>query len=173
MLGLSNFGMFHTAISLVAVAAGIVAFFRYGAISSKVTSGRIYLWMTVLSCVTGFFIFRFGTVSPAHILGVLTLMTLAIAFKAERGAFSNWAPYVATVGYSLTFFFHMVPAFTETTTRIPQGSPLTKGPEDPLLQAMIGTCFLIFLVGAYFQMRRIRRSTPISTAEVLAASSKR
>ena len=63
------------------------------------------------------------------------------------------------MGYSLTYFFHMIPALTETLTRLPSDAPVLKSPEDPTLQALYGLCFLIFLIVAALQVRRLR-ATP-------------
>ncbi len=157
MFGLTNLGIVHTLISLVAVGAGIVAFLRYGAISSRNGVGMTYLVTTILTVLTGFPIFQHGGFGPPHILGVITLVVLAGILAAERAnAFGRASAYIATIGYSLTFFFHMIPAFTETSTRLPQSAPLATGPEDPKLQAAIGVAFVGFLIGAVVQYRRLR-----------------
>lgn len=156
MLGITPFGMVHTVISLIAVAAGVVALVRHGEINSRITSGRIYLIMTVLTCLTGFFIFQHGGFGKPHALGILTLLVMAIAFSAEQG---NWygrlSAYVSVVGYSMTLFFHMIPAITETATRVPPSQPLASGPEAQLIQACVGLAFLMFLIGAALQVRRV------------------
>ncbi|MBF6024321.1 hypothetical protein [Lysobacter niastensis] len=156
MLGITPFGMVHTVISLVAVAAGVAALVRYGEIGSRTFSGRVYLVMTVLTCLTGFFIFRHGGFGKPHALGILTLMVLAIAWCAEHwNWFGRASAYVSVVGYSLTLFFHMIPAITETATRVPVGQPWASGPEAPVVQTGVAIAFLVFLMGAVLQVRRI------------------
>ena len=44
MLGLTSLGAVHTAISLVAVAAGIVSFVRFKEIAAGTALGKIYIW---------------------------------------------------------------------------------------------------------------------------------
>ena len=157
--GLSPLGAIHTLISLVAVGAGIWAFVRDKAIIPDNSLGKTYVWATVLTCLTGFGIFRHGGFGAPHALGIITLLVLALAAFAWRrkphGA--AWA-YVATAGYSLTFFFHMIPGFTETFTRVPVGAPYFTGPEDPALQKVIGVVFAIFLVGVTLQLTALYRS---------------
>ena len=157
MLGLTPLGIIHTVLSLVAVAAGILAFIRHREIDSKPGAGRIYVVATVLTCLTGFGIFQHGGFGIPHVLGVVTLLVLAAVAVAERRAEpGNLFRYIAVIGYSLTFFFHMIPAFTETATRLPVGAPLASGPDDPGLRSAIGLAFLVFIVGAGLQIRRLR-----------------
>ena len=156
MFGLTTLGIIHTLISLVAVAAGIVAFISYKEITPRTPAGKWYVIMTVLTCLTGFGIFQHGGFNKAHGLGIITLVVLGIAWFAGRGAFGRASRYVETILYTLSFFFHMVPAFTETSTRLPLGAPLVASPEDPRLQAAIGGAFVVFLVGVVLQIRRLR-----------------
>jgi len=157
MFGLTTLGFIHTLISLVALAAGAIALLRDKAIGSGNGLGKTYLWATVLTCVTGFGIFQRGGFGAPHALGIVTLFVLGVATLAERTAlFGRAAVYVATVGYSLTYFFHFIPGTTETFTRLPLGAPLFSGPEDPALRKAVAVLFVLFLVGAALQVWRLR-----------------
>ncbi len=157
MFGLTPLGVLHTAISLVALAAGIAAFARDRAILPGTVLGRLYVWTTVLTCLTGFGIFQHGGFGKPHVLGIVTLLVLGVAALAGRGLlFGRFARYVETVAYSATFFFHMIPGATETFTRLPAGAPLFSGPEDPALLKLVGVFFVLFLAGARLQVRRLR-----------------
>src|SRR5690606_1809981 len=93
-----------------------------------------------------------------HALGIITLLVLALAWAAgSTKVFGRAGRYIETVSYSLTFFFHMIPGFTETFTRLPVDAPIFSGPDDPTLQKVIGVVFLLFLVGAFLQVMRLRR----------------
>ena len=158
MSGLTTIGIVHTAISLVAVAAGLYAFFRDKEISPRHGVGRVYVWTTVFTCLTGFFIFQHGGFGKPHALGIITLLVLALAWAARSTRlFGRAGRYIETVSYSLTFFFHMIPGFTETFTRLPADAPVFTGPDDPTLQKVIGVVFLLFLAGAFLQVMRLRR----------------
>ncbi len=82
--GLTQLGVVHTIISLIAVAAGAIAFVRYGRISPGVTVGKVYVITTVLTCLTGFGIFQHGGFGKPHMLGILTLVMLGIAAIGVR-----------------------------------------------------------------------------------------
>lgn len=154
---LSALGAFHTAIGLFAVAAGIVAFARYGAIGLTTLPGRVYFWATLVTVLTGFGIFRHGGFGNPHVLGVLTLIVLAIAIVAGRTqVFGRSSQYVQTVSYSLSFFFHFIPGTAESLTRLPLGAPLASHPEAPIVQGVVGGFFAMFLVGATLQVMKIR-----------------
>jgi uncharacterized membrane protein len=158
MFGITPFGMFHTVLALMAVAAGFAALAKFREIGMATAWGRAYVLLTIATCVTGLFMFRHGTFDVPHTLAILTLVVLFLAIAAEKRAiFGRLSRYVSVVGYSLTLFFHMVPGFTETATRVPEGAPLVSGPEAPELQAAVGAAFVVFLIGAALQVRRIRR----------------
>lgn len=149
--GLTYLGVIHTLISLVAVAAALIAFVRHKNIDPASTLGKVYIWTTVLTCLTGFGIYQHGGFGKPHALGVITLVVLALAWRIK-------SPKVAIVSYSLTFLFHMIPAVTETTTRLPLGAPLLANAEAPELKAITGVLFLLFLIGVTLQLRRLKAS---------------
>jgi uncharacterized membrane protein len=157
MFGLTNLGVIHTAISLVAVGAGIVCFLRFGGISPRIAVGRVYIVMTVLTCLTGFPIFQHGGFGKPHILGIVTLVVLLLAVIAGRTKlFGSKSAQVETVSYSSTFFFHMIPAIAEGATRLPPAQPLFDNPEAPELQLVTGIFFVLFLLGASYQVWKLR-----------------
>jgi uncharacterized membrane protein len=161
MFGLTSLGLLHTAISLLALAAGAVALLRDREISPATQIGRIYLWTTALTCLTGFGIFQHGGFGKPHVLGIVTLLVLAAATLAARGAaFGRAAPYVATIGMSATFLFHLIPGVTETFTRLPAGAPLFANAEDPRLALVTGLMLALFLVAALLQALRLRARLP-------------
>jgi uncharacterized membrane protein len=156
MFGLTSLGLLHTAIALVAVAAGILCFVRAGGISLRSTAGKTYVISTVLTCLTGFGIFQHGGFAKPHMLGIITLIVLAVAVVAGRSRlFGAASRYVETISYSATFFFHMIPGVTESFTRIPASAPVFESPEAPGLQTVIGVFFVLYLVGAAYQVWRL------------------
>lgn len=155
--GLTHLGVLHTIISLIAVIAGLIALIRNGRIIARSALGQVYIWTTVITCLTGFGIFQHGGFGKPHVLGIVTLVVLAIAAVAARTSlFGKLSPYVETVSYSATFLFHMIPGITETTTRLPLGAPLLPNAEAPELQAAAGVLFVLFLIGAGAQVWYLR-----------------
>jgi hypothetical protein len=174
VFGLTTLGVVHTALSLVAVGAGLVELVRHGAISPARRTGRIFVNATVLTCVTGFGIFQHGGFGKPHALGVITLVVLVVAALVPRMRwFGRAAPYVETLLYTLTYFFHMVPGITESLTRLPNGKPLASGPDDPLVLRWVGVSLALFVVGAALQvvaLRARRRREAAARTEPRAAA---
>ena len=156
IFGLTSLGVFHTLISLVALATGAIVLIRDGKISSDNVLGKTYIVATVIVCLTGFGIFQHGGFGKPHVLGIITLVTLGVVWAASKGSLGKASPYIERVGYSLTFFFHIVPTITESATRLPLSAPLVSSPEDPRIQMASGICFIIFLIGATLQVREMR-----------------
>lgn len=161
---LSSLGAVHTLVALVAVACGIVALVRHGRIGTATGAGLAYVLLTVVTSVTGLFIFRHGGFGAPHVLSILTLLVLAVAHAAERRGDASVLRYVAVLGYSLTLFFHLIPGLTETGTRLPLGDPAFSGPEDPTLKMLVGLGFLVYLLGAAWQALRLRRAARVPQA---------
>ena len=82
MSGLLLYTLFHTALSIVAIISGLLVV--KGLISS---AGRqlwtlLFLWTAAATTITGFF-FPFNGVTPALILGVISIVPLVLAFVAR------------------------------------------------------------------------------------------
>ena len=100
-----------------------------------------------------------GGFGKPHATGIITLLTLVIAWQAGRGKwFGRVARYVEVVSYSATFLFHMIPAFVETATRVPVGAPLVTDRDGREVQMATGIMFVVFLIGAALQIRRLRKA---------------
>ncbi|HEX8606091.1 MAG TPA: hypothetical protein VF774_25845 [Pseudoduganella sp.] len=170
MFGLTSLGTIHTAISLVALAAGFISLARTGLISWTTRHGLVYVIATVLTCLTGFGIFQRGGFNEAHMLGVVTLLTLGVAWLAARHRLGSRSRYIEAVALSLTLYFHFIPGITETSLRFPAGAPLAANTEEPWLKAVVGVLFLVFLLGAWLQVRHLRaRHGPAPQPQARAA----
>jgi uncharacterized membrane protein len=53
MFGITPFEMFHTVIALIAVVAGLTALAKYREIGLATAAGRVYVLVTIATCVTG------------------------------------------------------------------------------------------------------------------------
>jgi len=97
-----------------------------------------------------------GGFGKPHALGIITLVVLIVAALAGKSKFGRASSYVETVCYTATFSFHLIPTFVETSTRLPVGAPFVTNRDGPEVQAATVLIFLLFLVGATLQVRRMR-----------------
>ena len=158
MYGLIPLGIFHLAVSLVALGTGAFLLLRDKEITSSSLAGRIYIFATIVTCATALGIYQHGRFGNAHVLAILTLIVLGLAVLAgNSGVFGAKSRIVAAVAYSATFLFHLIPAFAEAFTRLPLGSPLAGSAEDPLVKIAHGILLLLFLIGAVRQVKLLQR----------------
>jgi uncharacterized membrane protein len=160
MFGLTQLGTIHTAISLVAIATGVLAFLRYRQIRTTDRLGQTYLVTTFLTAATGLGIFEHGGFGPPHVLSIMTLIALAVGTLAALGkSFGRSSQTVQAVSYTSTAFFHTIPGFTESLTRLPLDNPVLPSQEAPEFQVIYGVLLLLFVIGLFFQLRWLRRGS--------------
>lgn len=154
---LTPLGLFHTLVSIACVVLAFVALYRDKGISPRAPIGRAYLGALWITTLTGFPIFRHGSAGPPHVLGVLTLVVLAVAALAGKTrVFGRASAYVETTSYSATVLLLMIPTVTETLTRVPPGAPWVASPEEPILLVFYSVLLVLFLVGVSLQVRRLQ-----------------
>jgi hypothetical protein len=80
---LSAFTAFHVLVSLLAIASGFAVI--YGLLQNRylASTTTFFLWTTAITSITGF-MFPFHGITPGQVLGVLSLIALAIAIYARR-----------------------------------------------------------------------------------------
>jgi hypothetical protein len=146
ILGMTTFTFVHVVISLVAIFSGLVTVF--GMIAGKRLDGwtGLFLFMTVLTSVTGF-MFPYHGFTPAIGVGILSLVALAMAIVARyrRHLVGGWRrTYVisAVIALYLNVFVLVVQLF-EKVPVLHAMAP--KGSEPPFLitQAIVMVIFVV------------------------------
>ncbi len=112
---LSTFTLLHVVISLIGIGSGLVVL--YGLLAGKRLDGItvIFLLTTVLTSVTGF-LFPFEHLLPSHIVGIISLVLLAIAILARysfhlAGVWRSTYVVSAVMSLYLNCFVLVVQAF--------------------------------------------------------------
>ena len=79
---ISTFTLLHVLISLVGIGSGFIVL--YGLLTGKRLDGwtAVFLVTTVLTSLTGF-LFPFEHLLPSHVVGVISLVVLAVAILAR------------------------------------------------------------------------------------------
>jgi len=162
-MGLSNLGIFHTVVGIVAIGAAVVSYVKYRKIDLGATSGRIYFYGTVIACLTALGLSKNGGFNPGHVFSLLIFLIVLGAYYLHAKRQGNTrARYFETFGLTFSFFLSLLPTVNETFTRVPAGSPLAKGPTDPVIGVTLLTLFVLFLAGVGYQIvqqRKLDRNT--------------
>ncbi|HVT98496.1 MAG TPA: hypothetical protein VHE33_13415 [Acidobacteriaceae bacterium] len=140
-MSLAVFTQVHVAISLIGIASGFVVIFAMIASKRMPAMTALFLTTTILTSVTGFF-FPYHGVTPGIVIGVLSLVVLAVAVMAWfRGWRRTWV-LTAIVAQFFNFFVLIVQSFE----KVPALHALAPtGKEGPLKAAQIGA--LVLFVG--------------------------
>jgi hypothetical protein len=155
-LTLATFTLLHTVISLVAIALGVVVLF--GMLKSERMPGltALFLITTVLTSVTGF-LFPSGAVTPAQIVGAISLVALAFALLALYAFDLNGAwrwVYVSTavLALYLNVFVLVVQAFQ----KVPGLNALAPNGSEPPFVVAQSIMLLLFAWLGYQAVRNFR-----------------
>jgi hypothetical protein len=157
-MSLSAFTTLHVIISLIGIVSGIIVMF--GLLGSNRMPGMtaIFLLSTILTSATGF-LFPFEKLLPSHMVGILSLVLLAIACLAlyvmKLSGPWRWV-YVLTALVSLYFnvFVLVIQSFLKVPalTALAPGNP-PSGPVFAVVQGIVLVFFVVVIIGA---MRRYR-----------------
>jgi hypothetical protein len=153
-MSLSTFTMVHVIISMVGIVAGFVALF--GMLQGKKMGGWIALFLvaTVLTSATGF-LFPFTHLLPSHIVGIISLVVLAVALLAlyafHLSGSWRWI-YVVTAVVALYFnaFVGVVQAFQKLSF-LKSLAPTQSEPPFVVVQFVV---LAIFVVLGFLAVRR-------------------
>lgn len=153
---MTPFTLFHVLLSLVGIVSGFVVVF--GLMIAKRLSGwtAIFLITTVATSVTGF-LFPFHKALPSHILGVLSLIALAVAIYAlySRGLAGGWrrAYVVSSVAALYLNVFVLVAQLFMKVPALTALAPTQS--EGPFKLAQLSV-LILFLVLGIFATKRFR-----------------
>jgi hypothetical protein len=150
-MSLAAFTQVHVVISLIGIVAGLVV--AFGMFGSKRMPGwtALFLVTTILTSATGF-LFPFTKLLPPHIVGIISLVVLAIALIAlyVYHAEGSWRwIYVTSALVALYFncFVLVVQAF-QKIPQLKQLAPMQTEPPFVAAQGILLVIFIALIVGA-------------------------
>jgi hypothetical protein len=148
---LSTFTLFHVVLSLVGIASGFIVV--YGLIAGRRldTWNAIFLVFTVLTSLTGF-LFPFHHLLPSHVVGILSLVVLAVAILARypfhlRGAWGR----VYVVSAMLALYFNVFVLVVQAFLKVPAlkaAAPTQKEPPFLIAQSAVIVLFVVLTIVA-------------------------
>lgn len=144
----------HVAISLVAIAAGLLAMGALAAGRWLPRLQALFLGTTALTSVTGFF-FPFGGITPAFAFGILSLVALLVAFLAlPRRPKSRGAQIAFGAGATLALYLNLVVLVVQSFQKLPSLQPLAPTQSEPPFLAVQGAVLVLaVLIGALASRR--------------------
>jgi hypothetical protein len=164
-MSLSTFVTVHVIISLIGIVAGIIVMF--GLLGSNRMPGltAIFLLFTILTSVTGFLIppLLTETLLPSHMIGILSLVLLAIACIALYGMKLSGAwRWIYVVTAMLSLYLNVFVLIIQSFLKVPALHVLAPSvpPSEPpfaIVQGIVLVFFVIVIIGA------VRRYRPMPT----------
>jgi hypothetical protein len=154
----STFTTVHVVLSLVGIVSGLIVLFGLLAAKPLENWTALFLATTVLTSVTGF-LFPITTLLPSHVVGIISLVVLAVALLGLyvfhlSGAW-RWL-YVAgaVLALYLNVFVGVVQAFQKLAVLQPLAPTQS---EPPFLIAQLAVLVLFIVLGAV-AVRKFRPS---------------
>jgi hypothetical protein len=145
-MSLATFTLVHVVLSLIGIAAGLVVL--VGMLRSQRLGGwaALFLATTVLTSVTGFF-FPFERLLPSHIVGIISLVVLAVALWAlyvrRLAGAARWL-YVSTA--VLALYLNGFVAVVQAFLKIPSLKALAPTQTEPPFAIAQGAVLVLFVV---------------------------
>ena len=162
-LSLSAFTTLHVVISLIAIVAGLVVMFGMLGSNRQPALTAIFLLLTILTSATGFLIppLMSEKLLPSHMIGLLSLLLLAIAcialYVMKLAGAWRWI-YVLTALLALYFnvFVLVIQSFLKipALTAVAPGNP-PSGPVFAVVQGVVLVFFVLMIIGAWRRFRPV------------------
>jgi hypothetical protein len=157
-MSLATFTTVHVIISLIGIVAGIIVMF--GLLGSNKMPGltAIFLLFTILTSATGF-LFPLEKLLPSHMIGILSLVLLAIACIALYGMKLSGAwRWIYAVTALLSLYFNVFVLVIQSFLKIPALTALAPGnpPSGPVFAVVQGIVLLFFVLMIIGATRRFR-----------------
>jgi len=158
-ISLSAYTTIHVIISLIAIATGFMAVFQMIANKPLGIWNTIFLWTTIATSVTGFG-FPITGVTPGIIVGVISLVLLAVALAALYGQHFagpwRWIYVVTAIG---ALWFNVFVLIVQSFQKIDALKALAPTQSEPPFQIAQGVALVLLVVLAVIAVRKYRPLT--------------
>jgi amino acid transporter len=159
ILGMSveNFTVLHVIISIAAILSGLVVVLAM--IANRKADGGLaafFLLTTILTSVTGFF-FHSKAIGPPHIVGVISLVVLAVTLIAIYGRrlVGIWRG-VFVITAVLALYLNCFVLVVQLFQKIPSLNAFAPTGTEPPFIAAQGATLVLFLVLGFLAFRRFQ-----------------
>ena len=155
-LSIENFTTLHTAISLIGIVSGLVVL--AGMLRARRLPGwtALFLVTTILTSVTGF-MFPINGLTPAIVVGVISIVILAIALMALYVQHLNGAWRLIYVTTALTaLYFNVFVLIVQSFQKLPGLRALAPTQSEPPFLIAQAAALIGFLVLGVMAARKFR-----------------
>lgn len=154
--GPDTFTNVHVAVSLIGIVTGILVLFGLLANNRMNFWTAVFLLTTIATSVSGFG-FPFSQLLPSHIVGIISLVVLAVAVYARYAAHlaGHWRwIYVATA--TLALYLNVFVLVVQSFLKVPALHDLAPTQAEPPFAIAQGAVLLVFLVLGILAALRFR-----------------
>jgi hypothetical protein len=163
-MSLATFTLVHVLISLVGIVSGLLVV--YGLIKGQQFDGgtAIFLATTVLTSLTGF-LFPFTHLLPSHIVGIISLVVLAVAIVARYPLYlaGSWRS-IYVVSAVLALYLNVFVLVVQSFLKIPAAHALAPTQKEPPFLVVQVIVIAIFIVLGIFAVKGFRAAPAAAEA---------
>lgn len=145
ILGMSPLVFVHVAISILGILTGFIAIF--GMIAGQRLDGwtAVFLGSTLLTSLTGF-VLPAHRLMPSHILGILSVLVLALAIPARyaKQLAGAWRKVYA-VGACIALYLNVFVLVAQLFMKVPALHAMAPNGAEPPFLISQGTVLLVFI----------------------------
>jgi hypothetical protein len=153
-MSLATFTLVHVVISLIAIVVGILVMIGMLGGQKLPAFTAIFLLFTTLTSATGF-LFPVTQLLPSHVIGIISLVLLALACialygRTLAGPWRSIFVVTALLSLYLNVFVLVIQSFLKipALTAIAPGNPPT-GPVFAVVQGLVLVVFAVLIFGAF------------------------
>jgi len=158
----STFTLVHVLLSFIGIGSGLLV--GYGMLVAKRFDGgtAVFLTSTVLTSATGF-LFPVEHILPSHVVGIISLIVLAVAILARyalhlAGAW-RWTYVISSI---LALYLNCFVAVVQSFLKIPALKTLSPTQKEPPFLIAQLAVMVVFIVLGVFAVKKFRAQSIVT-----------
>jgi hypothetical protein len=167
-MSLATYTLIHVIISLIGIGSGLVVLFGMFANKRLDALTALFLATTAMTSLTGFG-FPFEGVTPGIILGILSLLVLALTIPARYSFHmaGKWRK-IYVIAAVIALYFNCFVLIAQSFLKVPALHALApKGNEPPFAIAQ-GILLVLFIVGGILAVKKFHPADATTLARAAA-----
>jgi len=154
------FTLFHVVISLIAIVAGLIVLYGLLTANRMAAMTLVFLVTTIATSVTGFFFHR-DHLLPSHVVGIISLVVLALTTFALYGGKLRgfWRP-VYVIGAVISLYLNVFVLVVQSFLKVPALHELAPNGSEPPFAIAQGMVLIAFIVLGVLAVKRFHPAMP-------------